>query len=164
LAGSFAAGKTPFVFEQGGHMATKDSETPEDRIKRIKRLYNNRKYNKDPNRKIKRLSFSEFFEWYEKQEKKCCYCGITEPELAELIDSERLTSKRLPTRGRHLEFERKDPKVSYDKVDNLALSCYWCNNAKTDTFTADEFKKVGNVFRQIWQARLDDNGPNPRKA
>jgi hypothetical protein len=135
-------------------MAAKKTETPEEREERIKRLYNNRKYSKNLERKITDLSFAELYAWYEKQEKKCCYCDITEPELAGLIDSKRLTSKCLPTRGRHLEFERKDPNVSYDKVDNLSLACYWCNNAKTDTFTYDEFIKVGTVFRQIWQDRL----------
>jgi 5-methylcytosine-specific restriction endonuclease McrA len=99
-------------------------------------------------------SFEEFWAWYEKQPKQCCYCGITEPELQKLIDSGQLTSKRLDTRGRHLEIERKDPDNGYDEFTNLALACYWCNNAKTDTFSAEEFKAVGQVFKQIWQERL----------
>jgi hypothetical protein len=134
-------------------MAAKNIETPEDRIQRIKRLYNSKK----PEIEKPWPSFEEFLEWYEKQPQKCCYCGISEPELARLIDSGRLYSKRLPTRGRHLELERKIPDLPYDKFDNLTLACYWCNNAKTDTFTADEFKKVGDVFRQIWQYRLNEH-------
>jgi hypothetical protein len=128
-------------------LAAENSETPEEMKKRIRGLY----YYKKWKHKITR-TFEEFFGWYEKQEKKCCYCGITEPEIARLIDSGRLIHKQ--KRGRHLEFERKDPDACYDDFDNLALACHWCNNAKTDTFAHDEFINVGKVFRQIWQDRL----------
>jgi hypothetical protein len=52
------------------------------------------------------------------------------------------------------ELDRKEPNQSYDNIDNLVFACYWCNNAKTDTFTADEFKEVGKVFSLIWQKKL----------
>jgi hypothetical protein len=136
-------------------MAAENNETPEDQKDRIRALY----YNKKQENKITR-PFEELYDWYEKQEKKCCYCGITEPEISRLIDSGHLHFKQ--KRGRHLEFERKNPDAGYDDFDNLALACHWCNNAKTDTFTADEFKTVGRVFHQIWQDRL--NAVNPVKV
>jgi hypothetical protein len=118
--------------------------------KRLKGIWWSKKVD---NKKDPMELFEKFYAWYTMQEKKCCYCGITERELQELIDSGRITSKRLPTRGRHLEIERKSPDIGYDNFDNLSLACYWCNNAKTDTFTAAEFKQVGEVFSRIWQNR-----------
>jgi 5-methylcytosine-specific restriction endonuclease McrA len=53
-----------------------------------------------------------------------------------------------------LELERKKPNESYDNTDNLVLCCYWCNNAKTDEFTEEEFKEIGKVIGKIWQTRL----------
>ena len=115
---------------------------------RIKELWQRRKYAGE----IK-ASFAKFRDWYIKQPQKCCYCGITEPEIEELITEGELTTKRLATRGWHLEIERKAPNEKYDNFSNLALACYWCNNAKTDTFTEEEFKQVGNIFAKIWQTR-----------
>jgi 5-methylcytosine-specific restriction endonuclease McrA len=106
--------------------------------------------------------FETFYKWFMKQEQKCCYCGITEPEVERLYEiTKRSTGEPLTKskKWRHLELERKSPNKGYDNFKNLALACHWCNNAKTDTFTADEFKKVGGVFRQIWQDRLNNTNP-----
>jgi hypothetical protein len=98
--------------------------------------------------------FEEFYDWYVSQKRQCYYCGIDEETIRQLLDSGRLVNKRIGIRGRRLELERKIPDKDYDDFDNLTFACYWCNNAKTDTFTADEFKKVGRVFKQIWKDRL----------
>ncbi|KAA9332677.1 hypothetical protein [Adhaeribacter soli] len=97
--------------------------------------------------------FEDFYKWYEKLERKCHYCHITETQIAEMVDNGKLTTKRLATRGRRLEYDRKDPNLTYD-LSNIVLCCYWCNNAKTDTFSYDEFLKVGEQFKLIWQNRL----------
>jgi len=34
------------------------------------------------------------------------------------------------------------------------MVCYWCNNAKTDEFTEEEFSKIGREIRNIWDDRL----------
>ncbi|MDR2476783.1 MAG: hypothetical protein LBD18_03240 [Treponema sp.] len=132
-------------------MAAETNETAQERQKRIKQVY----YNKKRAEKIT-LPFEEFYAWYEQQEQKCCYCGITEAEIARLIASGKLINKRLPQRGRRLELDRKNSSKGYNDFDNLALACYWCNNAKTDTFTHEEFKKIGQGFKQIWQDRLKE--------
>lgn len=98
--------------------------------------------------------FSAFQSWLTSQDKKCFYCGITEEQIQKLLDRNLLTTKRLATRGRKLELDRKQSELSYDNLDNIVLSCYWCNNAKTDTFTHEEFLEIGKAFSKIWQQRL----------
>lgn len=108
-------------------------------------------------RKKIKMPFSDFYKWYLSNERKCFYCEITEQEIKELINSEKLTTKRLLTRGRKLELDRKKPNLEYDNFENLAFACYWCNNAKTDTFTEEEFLKVGKVFKEIWHQRMKND-------
>jgi len=96
----------------------------------------------------------EFYNWYTGLKRKCEYCEITEAEIQSLLDKEQLKTKRLKTRGRKLELDRKIPDLKYEKLDNIVLCCYWCNNAKTDTFTYEEFKEVGKVISKIWKKRL----------
>jgi hypothetical protein len=38
---------------------------------------------------------------------------------------------------------------------NLALCCYWCNNAKSDEFSAEEFQPVAEALGQVWRQRLE---------
>lgn len=99
-------------------------------------------------------NFEEFYNWYINLERKCEYCGITEAEIKSLLDSQKLSTKRIATRGRKLEFDRKEPELAYNQLNNIVLCCYWCNNAKTDTFTYKEFKKVGKVIAEIWKDRV----------
>ncbi|MDR2095521.1 MAG: hypothetical protein LBP76_08380 [Treponema sp.] len=127
----------------------KNVKTPDAAAeKRIKTLWHSKKITKP---------FEAFYKWYLKQEQKCCYCGITEQEMARLDKiSNDATGRPLTkrNRGKHLELERKSPDKDYDDFKNLALACYWCNNAKTDTFTEEEFKPVGRAFSKIWKTRL----------
>ena len=105
-------------------------------------------------RKFKSTNFWTFYDWYISQKRKCHYCNITEKEIKILLDKGRLHTKTIMTRGRSLELERKKPEESYDNIENLTLCCYWCNNAKTDTFTYEEFIDVGKVFSKVWDRRL----------
>jgi hypothetical protein len=34
-----------------------------------------------------------------------------------------------------------------------------CNNAKSDKFTYEEFKRVGDVIKEIWQQRKSQLSP-----
>ena len=97
-------------------------------------------------------SFNEFFEWYMNLTPKCDYCGITEEEIKRLFEQDPDITKR--NRGRKLEIDRKLPNSEYDDLTNNVLACYWCNNAKTDTFSYGEFKKIGKVINTIWTHRL----------
>lgn len=100
-------------------------------------------------------SFWKFKEWYEKTERKCFYCGITENQISELFNKGELYTKR--NRGRKLEIERLSPNEPYENLQNLVFSCYWCNNAKTDTFTSEEFKIIGKEIGKIWKKRLKND-------
>lgn len=98
--------------------------------------------------------FWEFKKWYETSEKKCFYCGITEIQINELFQKKKIYTKR--NRGKKLEIERLLPNEKYNNIENLVFSCYWCNNAKTDTFSSEEFKNIGKVIGEIWKKRLTE--------
>ena len=81
----------------------------------------------------------DFINWLISKEKKCCYCGCTQCELEKFYENNE--SKRKRTRGKTLEIERKEDKAY--SSSNCELSCYWCNNAKSDVFSFDEFLPIG---------------------
>lgn len=94
------------------------------------------------------LGFESFYFWYEQQDKKCVYCGLTERESYDLVRRNKLTSKRFPEngvlergrgRGLWLEVDRKDPHGNYSS-DNCALCCYFCNNDKSDIFNEKQYR------------------------
>jgi len=113
--------------------------------------------------KIKSAYFwsnKEFKDWYNKQDKVCNYCKITEDQLKQINDlvkrhksKGKIINKRYKTRGENLEVDRKDDKVGYNK-NNCCLACYWCNNAKTDTFTEEEFKPIGKLIGKILRNKI----------
>jgi len=94
------------------------------------------------------LSFEDFKNWYDSQDKTCHYCGLTERECQEIVVKGLLTSNRFPkngktgqgtSRGMWLEVDRKEPKGTYSN-NNSVLCCYFCNNDKSDVFPAKEYK------------------------
>lgn len=101
-------------------------------------------------------NFWDFNYWLLITEPHCHYCGITQNELTRLHSSGLIDNKRT-TRGRTLEIDRKMPNEPYNNIQNLTYSCYWCNNAKTDTFTEEEFMIIGNAISKIWKKRLNND-------
>jgi hypothetical protein len=85
---------------------------------------------------------ADVFNWYIEEENKCCYCGTSFEDLVKFYNSNE--SKRKSTRGKSLEVERIEDKP-YSK-DNCKLCCYWCNNAKSDVFSYEEFQNVGKAI------------------
>ena len=59
-------------------------------------------------------------------------------------------------RGWKLEVDRLNSNFEYNS-DNCVMACYWCNNAKTDEFSKDEFKIIGNAISLVWKSRMNDN-------
>jgi hypothetical protein len=104
------------------------------------------------------ISEQDFEEFYgtEKGKRECFYCSINELEIEKLIKSNKIHTKRLSTRGKTLEIDRKKPHGKYEK-GNMVFCCYWCNNAKTDEFSVDEFRPIGHLIKEIWKERLKDH-------
>jgi len=96
----------------------------------------------------------DFKSFYEKMSSSssCYYCGIHASEIEQLFAQGCIRTKR--NRGRELEVDRMIPNKDYADLDNLVLACYWCNNAKTDEFSAAEFKPIGAVIGQALRERL----------
>ena len=76
----------------------------------------------------------EFLNWYNSQEKKCCYCGVKEADLKEYFKSENKYSK-----------------------DNCRLACYICNNAKSDFLSAESFEPIARGINKFWNNYLNKN-------
>jgi hypothetical protein len=85
----------------------------------------------------------------------CEYCGISTMQIKLLGDNAQLHNKRSEIRGYTLEIDRKEPNLEYTK-DNCFMSCYLCNNAKTDEFTVLEFKEIAQGINNIWRQRGAD--------
>src|SRR5688500_8214568 len=68
-----------------------DLRTERERIARIRIGWGRKKFT---------ATFEPFYNWYELLEKKCAYCDITEDQIAELLESGKLTTKRIATRGK----------------------------------------------------------------
>ncbi|GAG98234.1 unnamed protein product, partial [marine sediment metagenome] len=52
-----------------------------------------------------------------------------------------------------LEIDRKDNQKGYAE-ENCVLACALCNNAKSDKFSGEEFRKLDGVIREIWLKRI----------
>lgn len=90
---------------------------------------------------------------YNRDGKTCHYCGIEKSDFLP-IWGEFYGGKK---RGGTLEVDRKDNTKGYE-IDNCVLACAVCNNAKSDKFTYEEFKAVGEVIGKIWRERKDRQG------
>jgi len=89
---------------------------------------------------------------------KCHYCNISISEIERLSENlELLTKRTYYGRGFTLEIDRKNPYGQY-LPNNVVLSCYWCNNAKTDEFNETEFKSIGQTIEEVWKSRLKKIG------
>ncbi len=88
----------------------------------------------------------------DEDERACHYCGISEKHISDLIVSDQIGTKRLWQRGRNIEIDQMKPDDGYTK-NNIVLSCYWCNNAKTDEFSYEEFRPIAKSIHEIWEKR-----------
>jgi len=81
----------------------------------------------------------------------CHYCGLSLKDFKLLYDQHQIFKKA--NRGFKLELDRKYPNQEYTR-DNCVMACYWCNNAKTDEFTADEFEPIGKAIGRVMKKRM----------
>jgi len=98
----------------------------------------------------------------------CSYCGATQEQINEIDKKEKLKQEKSEdyqesygltsrTRGKKLEVDQIDPKRGYVE-GNITLCCYWCNNAKTDTFSAQEFKEIARGINIAWNMKIKQIG------
>lgn len=98
-------------------------------------------------------TFDQFEEWFNEEvfNHGCKYCGTTNERTAELYFMQRTglrpDATRGGKRGKRLELDREDPRQPYDNLANLVWCCYWCNNAKSNFFTAEEFRPIAAAIR-----------------
>jgi len=83
---------------------------------------------------------------YDRDGKNCHYCGIAEGDFIPIW------GEFYKDRGKRLELERRDNKKGYSEK-NCVLACAICNNAKSDKFSYEEFKRVGRAIKKIWLLR-----------
>jgi len=88
-------------------------------------------------------------ELYKRDGKQCHYCGIPEDEFYQIWSGPFYGGFK---RGHRLEIDRKTNSLGYD-IKNCVLACSICNMAKSDKFSYDEFRQLGQVIRRIWQNR-----------
>ena len=103
----------------------------------------------------------EFLNWYNTQEKKCCYCGVEESDLIKYFDKEiNEQYKWARPRGKFLEVERvitaPESENKYSK-ENCRLACYICNNAKSDFLSAESFEPIARGINKFWNNYLNKN-------
>ena len=105
-------------------------------------------------------TFDQFYNnWFNKEnfEKGCSYCGTSNKTSEALykIQQEGLRpdATRGGKRGKRLELDRVDPNLPYDNLNNIVWCCYWCNNAKSNFFSKEEFepiaKEIGKSIEKI---------------
>ena len=94
-----------------------------------------KRYNVDLN-----ILKEDFINWYNKQEKKCIYCGLTKEQLGKSID-------KVICGYNNLSIDRKDSNLGYG-LDNIVLACMRCNIIKSNFFTFKEMIELGKLIRK----------------
>lgn len=85
------------------------------------------------------ITKNDFIDWFNKTEKSCSYCGISEE-----------FSKKI--KQKVLEIDRIDNSIGY-KLDNIVFACYICNGLKSNLLTGEETKFIGiNIIKNKWSA------------
>ena len=98
-----------------------------------------------------------FIDWYLHElyfhENKCHYCDTSILEIRKLLNANLVRGRRVRgtgMRGPTLEVDRRDAFGEY-KEGNCVLSCYYCNNDKSNTFDYDVYKYIiGPAKKSAW--------------
>lgn len=105
------------------------------------------------------INKSDFFNWYitkiQREDAKCHYCDTSILKIRELLNLKLINGRKVGPggsgfRGPNLELDRKDPFGIYSQ-ENCVLSCYYCNNDKSNTFDYETYKNiVGPSKKEVW--------------
>ena len=102
---------------------------------------------------------SDFVNWYItkllNEDTKCHYCETSILEIRNLLNHGLIKGRKVGRggsglRGPNLELDRMDPFGIYSD-ENCVLSCYYCNNDKSNTFDYETYKNiVGPSKKLVW--------------
>jgi len=98
---------------------------------------------------------------YIKQSGLCEYCKVPQKFIRDIYNrrdgwregNKKTQDNKKGTRGWSLEIDRRKPKRNYT-VQNCVLVCYPCNNAKSDVFAEEEFKKIREPITAVWAKKV----------
>ena len=89
-----------------------------------------------------------FADWYLHElyihENKCHYCNTDILDIRRLINAGIIGGRKVSgggLRGPNVEVDRKDPFGIYNNA-NCVLSCYYCNNDKSNTFDYETYLNI----------------------
>ena len=84
------------------------------------------------------VSKESFIDWYTSQPKQCVYCDLREEDIHKHNDPRNNKSARLT-------IDRMNNDEGYS-IDNMVLACHRCNEIKTDFFSYEEMREIGQKF------------------
>jgi hypothetical protein len=124
--------------------------------KRLQSYYNSNRIKLEGFEKKER-----FIEWYLHElyinENKCHYCKTSILNIRDLINKNIVAGRSVKgggMRGHNLEIDRMNAGNEYSE-SNCVLSCYYCNNDKSNTFNYDIYKNIiGPGRKMIWDQLL----------
>ena len=105
---------------------------------------------------------SDFVNWYMTKLRnegcKCHYCETSILEIRNLLKQGLINGRKVGRGGRgfrgpNLELDRKDPFGIYSD-ENCVLSCYYCNNDKSNTFDYKTYKNIVGPYKKLVWNRL----------
>lgn len=110
-------------------------------------------------------SRQNFIDWYMHElyffDNKCHYCKTSILDIRRLLNAGLINGRLVRgsgLRGPNLEVDRRDSFGVYE-VRNCVLSCYYCNNDKSNTFDYETYLDVIGPFKkQAWEMLLNRLG------
>lgn len=116
----------------------------QEETERIRRYYNTNR-----NGKLVHFdNYEQFSDWYfnqlHNQQLRCHYCNISILSIRQLLNANLIQGRLVrgeSYRGPNFELDRMNPNEPYSVV-NCVLSCYYCNNDKSNTFTYDVYHRL----------------------
>jgi hypothetical protein len=93
-------------------------------------------------------SRDNFIDWYMHElyfyQNKCHYCKTSILDIRKLMNAGIINGRSVRgsgLRGPNFELDRKDPNAGYNER-NCVLSCYYCNNDKSNTFSYETYLDI----------------------
>jgi hypothetical protein len=87
------------------------------------------------------ISYEDFENWYDNENKCCSYCGVSQSDYQKI--SFNLVGVARKTNV--LTIDRIDSNKPYEN-NNICFACYVCNQSKGYIFDASEFKEIAQEF------------------